>query len=136
MKYVAHDKVFNDDQERQLSKYVMHCAEIYFGLSPKEIRKLAFELATKYNFKRSATLLNNEMAGEEWFRSFMQRNSLLSIRVAQAISLSRATSFNQIDVKAFYDNLSVVMVAHTPMSHRIYAMLIKQGSLLSKNLTK
>lgn len=53
------------------------------------------------------------MAGEEWFRSFMNRNPSLSVRVAQATSLSRATSFNKTNVKAFYDNLQIVMDRHT-----------------------
>lgn len=42
MGYVSHNRVFNEEQEQLLSKYIQRCAEIYFGLSPKEIRKLAF----------------------------------------------------------------------------------------------
>ena len=109
MGYVAHNKVFNEDQERQLAKYLMRCADIYFGLSTKEVRKLAFELTVKYNLKAPSTWLENETAGEEWFRSFMKRNAELSVRVAQATSLSRATSFNRNNVNAFYDNLQIVM---------------------------
>lgn len=78
MGYVAHNKVFNEDQERQLAKYLMRCADIYFGLSTKEVRKIAFELTVKYNLKAPSTWLENEMAGEEWFRSFMKRNAELS----------------------------------------------------------
>ncbi|KAL4719587.1 hypothetical protein ACJJTC_010640 [Scirpophaga incertulas] len=44
MGYVAHNRVFTDDQERQLSKYLIRCADIYFGLSTKEVRKLALNL--------------------------------------------------------------------------------------------
>ncbi|KAF2888095.1 hypothetical protein ILUMI_18078, partial [Ignelater luminosus] len=113
MGYVAHNKVFSEEQEQQLSKYITRCSEIYFGVSPKEVRKLAFDLSTKYNLKRPATWLENEMAGEEWFCSFMNRNPSLSVRVAQATSLARATSFNKTNVKAFYDNLQIVMDKHT-----------------------
>ncbi|KAF2884639.1 hypothetical protein ILUMI_21526 [Ignelater luminosus] len=113
MGYVAHNKVFSEEQEQQLSKYITRCAEIYFGVSPKEVRKLAFDLSTKYNLKQPATWLENEMAGEEWFCSFMNRNPSLSVRVAQATSLARATSFNKTNVKAFYDNLQIVMDRHT-----------------------
>ncbi|KAF2894733.1 hypothetical protein ILUMI_11439 [Ignelater luminosus] len=120
MGYVAHNKVFSEEQEQQLSKYITRCAEIYFGLSPKEVRKLAFELSTKYNLKRPAAWLENEMAGEEWFRSFMNRNPSPSVGVAQATSLSRATSFNKTNVEAFYDNLQNVMGRHTYEPQDIY----------------
>nr|XP_022910815.1 uncharacterized protein LOC111421852 [Onthophagus taurus] len=118
--YVAHNKVFSEKQEQQLSRYITHYAEIYFGLSPKEVRKLAFELTTKYNLKRPGTWDENEMADEEWFRSFMNRNPSLSVRVAQATSLPRATSFNKTNVEAFYDNLQTVMDRHTYEPQDIY----------------
>ncbi|CAK1592532.1 unnamed protein product [Parnassius mnemosyne] len=121
MGYVAYNKVFSEEQEHQLSRYLKRCAEIYFGLSRKEVRKLAFELTIKYNLKRPVTWAENEMAGEEWFGSFMiDRNPSLSVRVAQATSLSRATSFNKTNVKAFYDNLQIVMDRHTYEPQDIY----------------
>ncbi|CAF4872085.1 unnamed protein product [Pieris macdunnoughi] len=120
MGYVAHNKVFSKEQEEELSKYIIRCADIYFGLATKEVRKLAFELTTKYNIKRPATWVENNMAGEEWFRSFMNRNPSLSVRVAQATSLSRATSFNKTNVEAFYDNLQTVLDRHTYEPQDIY----------------
>ncbi|KAH9627647.1 hypothetical protein HF086_009797 [Spodoptera exigua] len=109
MGYKAHNRVFNEDQERELSKYLIRCADIYFGLSKKEVRKLAYELTTKYNISRPRIWEENGMAGEEWFRMFMRRNPELSVRAAQATSLSRATSFNKTNEQGFYDNLSIVM---------------------------
>lgn len=47
LRYVARNKVFNDDQDEQMSKYVICCAKIYFGLFPKEIQKWVSELATQ-----------------------------------------------------------------------------------------
>ncbi|KAK2578344.1 hypothetical protein KPH14_005571 [Odynerus spinipes] len=120
MGYAPHNKVFNNEQEQKLSKYLKRCAEIYFGLFKKEVRKLAFELTVKYDLKRPATWIENKMAGEEWFRSFMKRNPELSVRASQATSLSRATSFNKTNVTAFYDNLQTVMDRHKFESQDIY----------------
>lgn len=39
MGYKAHNRVFNDDQERELSKYLIRCADIYFDQSKKEVKK-------------------------------------------------------------------------------------------------
>lgn len=120
MGYKPHNRVFNEQQEREMSKYLIRCADIYFGLSQKDVRKLAYELTIKYNLSRPRTWDDNEMAGEEWFRMFMRRNSELSVRAAQATSLSRATSFNKSNVDAFYDNLTIVMDRHKFEPHDIY----------------
>jgi len=83
---------------------------------------LAFELTIKYDLARPHNWDENEMAGEEWFRSFMKRNAELSVRAAQATSLARATSFNRTNVEAFYDNLEKVLDRHHFEPQDIYNM--------------
>lgn len=109
MGYKAPNKIFSDEQESKMVKYLMRTAEIYYGLSPKEVRRLAYELTIKYNLKKPNSWDDKGLASEDWFSGFMKRHPELAIRSAQATSLSRATSFNKTNVKAFYDNLSKVM---------------------------
>nr|XP_023023174.1 uncharacterized protein LOC111511392 [Leptinotarsa decemlineata] len=66
------------------------------------------------------TWRQNAMTGEDWFSGFMKRNPKLSIRCAQATSLSRATSFNVTNVKLPYDNLVNVMDRYEFESKDIY----------------
>ncbi|KAG5891853.1 hypothetical protein JTB14_032903 [Gonioctena quinquepunctata] len=37
MGYRAHNRIFNEEQEQELSKYLIRCADIYFGLPKKEV---------------------------------------------------------------------------------------------------
>ncbi|GLV33252.1 hypothetical protein CBL_08420 [Carabus blaptoides fortunei] len=76
MGYAPHNRVFAQDQERELSKSDPLCRHIYFGFSAR------------------ATLLENKIAGEEWFRGFRRKS--------RATSLSRPTSFNRTNVDAFH----------------------------------
>ncbi|KAG5899419.1 hypothetical protein JTB14_033612 [Gonioctena quinquepunctata] len=62
MGYRAHNRIFNEEQEQELSKYLIRCADIYFGLPKKEVRKLAYELTIKYNLSRPRTWEDNQMA--------------------------------------------------------------------------
>lgn len=38
MGYRAHNKVFSTEQEARLTKYLVKAADIFFGVSPKEVR--------------------------------------------------------------------------------------------------
>ncbi|CAF4946963.1 unnamed protein product [Pieris macdunnoughi] len=98
---------------------MIRCADIYFGLATKEVRKLAFELTTKYNM-RPAPWVENKMAAEEWVRSFINRTPSPSVRLALATSFSRATSFNKTNVVAFYENLQTVLDRHIYEPQDIY----------------
>ncbi|KAJ8966940.1 hypothetical protein NQ314_003217 [Rhamnusium bicolor] len=49
--YIANRQVFTSEQETQLSDYVKKAANIYFGLSPKEVRRMAFVFASSLNLR-------------------------------------------------------------------------------------
>ena len=43
--YYGNRKVFSDLQETALAKYILNSSNIYFGLTPADVRKLAYECA-------------------------------------------------------------------------------------------
>lgn len=102
-------QVFTSEQETELSDYIKKAADIYFGLSPKEIRRMAFLFASSLNLCMPENWKSFELAGADWFSEFLKRNNGLSIRSPEATSLSRATSFNKTNVNAFFDNLQTVL---------------------------
>lgn len=101
--------MFTVEQESQLVKYLARASDIYFGLTPFEVRKLAKQYAVKLNLKIPNNWEANDCAGRDWFTGFLKRHPTLSIRTPQATSLARATSFNPHNVKMFFDNLSNVI---------------------------
>lgn len=45
--YVGTQRVFSDAEEINLQDYLLHCSAVNYGLTTKEVRKLAYEMAKK-----------------------------------------------------------------------------------------
>jgi hypothetical protein len=90
-------------------QYLLKAADIYYGLSPKEVRKLAYQYATELKIDPVPEgWSKNKQAGADWFSAFIKRHQKLSIRKPQATSLARATAFNKTTVADFFAKLSIV----------------------------
>ena len=103
--YAAPRAIFANDQEQLLVKYIKRASELYYGLTPDDVRKLAYEYASINSVQVPKNWFTNKKAGADWFTSFLKRHSSLSIRTPEATSLSRATSFNRSNVVLFFQNL-------------------------------
>ncbi|XP_071577142.1 uncharacterized protein [Temnothorax nylanderi] len=112
----------DSETEKTLVEYLVHCNDMYFGLSAKETRGLAFDLANKLNLKVPASWEAARMAGEDWLSSFLKRHPMLSIRKPEATSLARATSFNRTNVERFFALLRSLMEKHHFQAHCIWNM--------------
>ena len=110
--YRSASQVFSENDEKTLVQYLLKTAECFFGLTPLEVRALAYQYATANDINVPQSWRENRQAGKDWFTSFMKRNSQLSIRTPQATSLSRATSFNRENVGKFFQLLQDVLEKH------------------------
>lgn len=107
--YKRNRQIFTDIQEAKLTEYIRHAASIYFGLSPGDVRKLAYECALLYELQIPGSWNENKRAGRDWFSSFMKRNTDISVRSPEPTSIARATSFNRNTVQAFFAKLAEVI---------------------------
>ena len=99
-------KIFTSDQESQLAEYLLTCSKMNFPLSTTDCRRLAYETAIKNNMtKLPDSWAASKLAGIDWLLGFMERNKHLSLRLPEARSLSRATSFNRFNVNIFFEKL-------------------------------
>lgn len=99
-------QVFTKEEEIKLVDYIKTVAKMNYGLTKKGVRDLAFKFALASKKKFPQTWNDNKQAGHEWMRWFLKRHSdALSIRKPEKTSLSRATSFNETNVKNFFNNL-------------------------------
>ena len=102
-------QIFSEAQESEIESYIKKAADIYFGLSPKDVRVSAFQSAEKFNIKMPSTWEEKECAGSDWLNGFLKRHPSLSIRVPEPTSLARVTRFNRENVKIFFYKLAEVV---------------------------
>jgi len=105
-------RVFTDQQETMLADYCLTASRMHYGLPPKQCCKLAHDFAVANKVQVPVSWHKNSCAGYEWFRAFLKRQPHLSVRVPEATSLSRSTSFNKQNVSSFFDNLRSVLDKH------------------------
>ncbi|XP_071563109.1 uncharacterized protein [Temnothorax nylanderi] len=114
--------IMDSKSESTLVEYLAHCNEMYFGLSTKEMRGLAFDFAKKLNLKVPASWEAARMAGEDWLTNFLKRHRTLSIRKPEARSLTRDTSFNRTNVERFFALLKSMLDKYRFPIHCIWNM--------------
>jgi hypothetical protein len=95
--------VFSAQMEDQLKTYCLDVDGRYFGLTLKDVRRLAYQLADSnkldHPFKKEAKL-----AGKEWAYAFIKRHGL-ALRTPEPTSIGRAMGFNRVQVGRFYELL-------------------------------
>lgn len=104
--------MFTTEQEDYIADYIKKASDIYFGLSPTEVRRLAYDFAKSLQIDIPENWEKNKIAGRDWFTSFKKRRGDLSIRTPEATSLARASGFNRHTVQQFFNNLKIVMVRY------------------------
>ncbi|KAG5866686.1 hypothetical protein JTB14_014241 [Gonioctena quinquepunctata] len=88
-------------------KKLFQLSDIFHGVSPQQVRRIAYEYATNDNINHNSSHVS-EMAGKDWFYAFLRRTPTISFRKPEAISMNRIT-FNREEVAKFYTNLETVM---------------------------
>ena len=103
--------------ENELVEKIQEMEKLLFGLTPQDVRRIAYEFAEQSSLK---TRFNktSKMAGKDWLWGFMKRHPELSVRSPEATSLARAVGFNRPQVQKFFDIYSSVLDAreYGPMS--------------------
>jgi len=93
--------VFTAEQEATLKDYLVECSVLGHGLSRKQCRQAAYDLAMKNKIPMPNSWSKYEIAGEDWVKGFLKRNPDLALRKGEACSLARAVCFNKNTVNTF-----------------------------------
>lgn len=111
--------VFTKEQEDELVAYVKDMELRLFGLSTTELRRLAYQLATRNKLQHNFNT-QKQLAGLDWLKGFFSRHPDLSLRKPEATSAARAMGFNEVSVGKFFDLLESLMDRYKFQACNIY----------------
>lgn len=111
--------VFTTEHELELVQYLKEMEGRLFGLTMKDFRVLAFQLAERNKLPHPFNK-EKKMAGEDWMCNFLTRHPELSARKPEATSGARAMGFNRPSVQKFFDLLIEIAEKHNLTADRIY----------------
>lgn len=95
---------------------------MFYGLSTRDIRNLAFEFARAMEIPIPQNWADNKIADKDWFLAFMKRHPNLALRKPQATSIARAMCFNRPNVAMFFRLLSSIMDETKVLPQNIWNM--------------
>lgn len=104
--------------EEELVEYILKMESQFYGLTRKDLCRMAYTLAIKNKIKNP---FKNGIAGRTWLDTFLRRHkNVLSPRRPTGTSFARALGFNKENIKIFFDNLEVQYEKHNYSPHQIY----------------
>ena len=112
--------MFTLEQEVEISKYIKTAADIYFDLSPKDVRILAYQCAKHFGIAMPQLWTERKTAGADWFTNFHKRHP-------NHPSIGRPIAFN-IEYVAQFFLPNLLLWTGTKLIPRIYGIPIKRAS--------
>ena len=92
-----HSQTFTVEQEKTSEDYLVTCSQMFHGFTPKNVRKLSYEMAHKID-KNDIKMLpkwdEKLQAGEDRFTAFVKRHPTLSIRYPEEDQVMELPSAN------------------------------------------
>lgn len=100
--------VFSPEFEQRLAKHILNLEKIFYGVTIKDVRNAAYELAEQNNIKHNFNKIKKQ-AGKKWFYAFMRRHPQLSLRQPESTSIARCKGFNKENVTQFFELLEKIV---------------------------
>lgn len=107
------------DFEDSIAAYVLRMESLLFGVTTKDVRRLAFDLAQKHRIKHKFNA-EAQMAGKKWYYGFMKRHPQISLRQPEATSMARARGFNKENVMGFFTLIEKLVDKHNIKPETIF----------------
>lgn len=108
-RHLGRESLLGPVVEADLVQYILMIQDRGFGLTPTDVRELAYDYAESHDLPNKFDK-NLKIAGKDWWAGFRLRHrELLSIRKPEGLSLSRASAMNRPAIEKYFNVLEKEM---------------------------
>ena len=111
--------VFSEEQECELANHVLKLANLFYGMTPYDLRKVAYNYAEANNIPNDFNK-QKKLAGKDWYYLFLKRHPEISLRKPEGTSINRITAFNEESLKLYFDNLENVFEKYKFKENKVF----------------
>lgn len=97
--------ILTKQQENDLVEKIIKFAQKGFPLTPRVLRRCVYKFCEMHNIPHKFNR-EKQLAGKEWYRSFMKRHPNISQRKAQQLNPARAQKLNHFIVDDYFKTLN------------------------------
>lgn len=94
--------VLTEKEEKDIVEWLLHVSSHGFPLTASELKDC---VKTMLDLQGRQTIFNENRPGRSWFKSFLQRNEILSIRLSENLNKSRA-SVTEDNIRKWFDEVN------------------------------
>jgi hypothetical protein len=107
-KILGRKPVLTQEEEEEVKACIFSMESRLFGLTITDVRHLVYMYCEK-NGKPHPFKSESQLAGKDWFYSFLKRHPDISLRKPEEVSIQRALGFNPYKVNNFMDCLQQLL---------------------------
>ena len=133
-KHVGRQVDLPEDIEAQLVKHAIDLEARFYGLTPQNLRRLAYQIA-EINQVKTRFNHDEKLAGKKWLKGFLKRHPEIPLCLPEATSLACASGFNRSQIDAFLKILIKTVEKNNISADYIYNM-DESGISVVQKMTK
>lgn len=118
-KSIGRPKDLSSAMEVELVQHILRLESCFFGLTIKDLRHLAFQLAEKYELHHRFNK-QKQLAGWKWYYKFMRDHPEISLRMPESTSMARCRGFNKQRVMDFFDKYEDILDKEKLLPNQVY----------------
>lgn len=95
--------VLTDKEEKEIVDWLLYVSSRGFPVTASELKD---SVKTMLDLQQRETIFKENRPGRSWFRSFLRRNEILSVRLAENLSKSRASVTTEL-IETWFDEVTI-----------------------------